>query len=169
MSEDIEYLKRIWKKRWEESKEKIREKADEMARNWTEITPHKEEAWKTGISRAAEKHLWSKGVSNVSSEEWKTATLQGWESKTLTDYEAEKFAGRAAPYIAVVREAKREFKKINFKDPIEAGKWWLENVSKLLREARRSPEKLPQIRNEIMRRISEAQRAYGTSTKGLAK
>ena len=76
-------------------------------------------------------------------------------------------ARRAGPYISLIRQVRIEFKKIAFPNGIEAGRWWLNNVSELLKQAKGNPEKIPEIRDEIMRRIEAAKAQYGTIEVGV--
>jgi len=164
---DMEKIKRRWRRGWEAKKDIMIEKIQENAEVWKAGSLATEDKWANEVKKAAEEKRRAKALARVDPREWARLTAQGIQKTTLTDEDANKMARRAGPYISLIRQVRIEFKKIAFPNGIEAGRWWLNNVSELLKQAKGNPEKIPEIRDEIMRRIEAAKAQYGTIEVGV--
>jgi len=133
--EELEQMANDWMNNWNASKTKIVQKLSEPDRQikWKKnvLSPNAVQKRRKNLIEAIEAGLIEQGLEQVDPAQWAADTIQGVESTNVDTEDAEKWAKKVAPYMAVILQKKAEFdeKQLSGKEAMD---WWYNNVSKKL-------------------------------------
>ena len=160
-----ERIKRKWKSKWEASVKALEPSDIEEAKDdWSQNAAANETKWFNNIEDAYKEHRFAQGVLDEEAKrEWAKNTFEGLQEKArkgLSPEDEQRFTSKAIPYITLVKEMKAKFNRIAFPDPVTKAQEWVRLIV-LLKKARGKPEKVSEVRSEIMSKIAELESKYG--------
>ena len=134
---DLAKLKKKWSKRWMEAKDDMIEELSkpDIQNEWKRavLSPTAIKKRRERLIEAIENGLIEAGLEEVDPAVWASRTIEGIESKTITEDEEDEWERDFAPYARVIEEGKAQFERLGLTGK-DALVWWYENVSKKLHE-----------------------------------
>jgi len=167
-----ERIKKRWKSKWEAAIKALdRSEIEEAKDDWSLNAAANEDKWFRNTEDAYKEHRFAQGVLDEEAKrDWAKNTFEGLQEKArkgLSPEDEQEFVSKAIPYITLVKEMKVRFNKIAFPDPVTKAQEWVRLIV-LLKKAKKKPEKLSEVRSEIMSKIAELESKYGVAVTAAA-
>lgn len=143
-----------WAQGWEARKLKMIGKLARKKAEWKEraTSDEAEVRYAIEVVKAVKEKRRKKGLEKVSPEEWFNKTSERVLEKTITEDEKMKWERNSAPYREFVKMASELIKSKGYKG-VEAAKIWAEYVLPKLEKAKRKPELIPRLMQELRSEI----------------
>jgi len=152
----LEEIGKLWKKQWEGAKHKMLYKGrnKETQRLWHVQASSKgaEANYAIETTRAIKEQRRMKEILKTKPEKWGTGYIEGVEPKVLTDEEVRNWIGKGGPYATLIHEIRVLYRTLGFRG-LEGLDVWRRVVLPLLKEAKKKPEKVPEIREKIITQL----------------
>lgn len=132
---NLSKLKKKWSKRWMDAKDDIVETLSdpEVQNEWKRevLSPTTIKKRRERLLEAINAGLIEAGLAEVDPAEWASQTIEGVQSKTITEIEEDEWEKNFAPYASVIKQGKAQLERLG-KTGRDALLWWYDNVSKKL-------------------------------------
>ncbi len=143
-----------WKKKWMLAKEKMLGKMAKKKQEWKEraASDEAETQYVLKVVEAARERRRKKALEKVSPDEWLEQTARSVLKKTISDIEVRRWEQASAPYREFVRTASELLKAKGYRGR-ELGVLWQQIVVPKLEQAKRRPELIPRLMQELRSEI----------------